>query len=48
MSSIIIELDPETYVLCEKAAAACGKTTAEWLSFLLTEGVGHTPFYPEG
>ena len=44
MKPILIELDPETFVLCEKAAAACGKTAAEWLSFLISEKVGHTSF----
>jgi hypothetical protein len=44
MKPISVLLDPETLVLCEKAAAACGKTVAEWISFLIAQGVGHTSF----
>jgi hypothetical protein len=49
MGTINHELDPETYVLCEKAAKAAGKKTVEeWLSFLISERVGNTSFYPKG
>lgn len=45
MNILGIELDIDTYVLCEKAAFAAGKkTVAEWLSFLISEKVGHTSF----
>ena len=37
------EMDVETYVLCEKAALAAGKkSVADWISFLISERVGHT------
>ena len=49
MNTINHILDPETYVLCEKAAKAAGKKTVEeWLSFLISERVGNTSFYPRG
>jgi len=48
MKSIIVKLSPETYVLCEKAAKRRGMTVADWLVFLLTDGVGHTSFGLEG
>ena len=49
MGTINHELDPETYVLCEKAAEAAGKKTVEeWLSFLISEKVGNTLFYLKG
>ena len=49
METIIHELDPETYVCCEKAALAAGKKSVEeWLDFLLTKKVGHTSFAPKG
>lgn len=47
MRKMIHELDPETYVLCKKAAALDGKTVEEWISFLVSEKVGHTPFSSE-
>ena len=47
MKTLKIEMDPETYAQCEKAAIAAGKKTVEeWLAFLITDRVGHTPFYP--
>ncbi len=49
MRTIKHQIDPETYVLCEKAAKAAGKNTVEeWLDFLISEKVGHTQFYPRG
>jgi hypothetical protein len=49
MSTLKHMLDPETYVLCEKAAKAAGKKTVEeWLGFLLAEKVGNTQFCPRG
>lgn len=48
MKTLIHKLDPETYVLCEKAAKAAGKKSVEeWISFLISEKVGHTPFCHE-
>lgn len=49
MKTIIHQLDPETYVCCEKAALAAGKkSVGEWLDFLLSKKVGHTSFAREG
>lgn len=49
MKTIIHELDPETYALCEKAAKAAGKkSVAEWINFLIAEKVGHTQFCRNG
>jgi len=49
MKTIIHKLDPETYVLCEKAAKAAGKKSVEeWINFLIAEKVGHTPFAAMG
>lgn len=49
MKTLKHELDPETYVLCEKAAKAAGKNSVEeWLDSLIAERVGHTQFYPRG
>ena len=46
MSALKHLIDPETYVLCEKAANASGKKTVEeWLSFLISEKVGHTHYF---
>ena len=43
MQTIIEEMSPETYVLCEKAAKAAGKETAEeWVEILIANQVGHT------
>lgn len=47
MSTLKHKIDPETYVLCEKAAKAAGKTVEEWLDFLISEKVGHTQFYSD-
>ena len=45
MKTIKAELDIETYVRCEKAAQANGfSSVEEWLSFLISEKVGHTFF----
>ena len=44
MKTIKIQLTPETYVMCEKAAKRIGVSVAEWLTFLLSEKVGHTLF----
>ena len=45
MKTIIIQLSPETYVRCEKAAKRKGLSVEQWLSFLLADRVGHTQFY---
>lgn len=47
-SRIIHRLDPETYVLCEKAASAAKKSVAEWVSEIVSARVGHTPFAKTG
>lgn len=44
MKTITVELSPETYVRCEKAAKRQGVSVAEWLIFLLADKVGHTSF----
>lgn len=44
MKTIKIQLTPETYVMCEKAAKRVGVSVAEWVAFLLAEKVGHTLF----
>ncbi len=45
MKTIKTELDIETYVRCEKAARANGfSSVEEWLSFLISEKVGHISF----
>lgn len=44
MKTFTVELNPETYVLCEKAAKRLGMTVDQWLVFLLTDKVGHTSF----
>ena len=42
---IVQEIDAETFVLCERAARDAGKKSAEeWISFLVSERVGHTSF----
>ena len=47
MNTINHILDPETYVLCEKAAKAAGKKTVEeWLSFLISENMVTDPTAP--
>jgi hypothetical protein len=44
-TTITHKIDPETYVLCEKAARADGKKTVEeWLEFIISEKVGNTQF----
>ncbi len=48
METISIELTPEDFVRCEKAARRRGISVAEWLAFLLAERVGHTSFAREG
>lgn len=48
MKTLIHELEPETYVLCVKAAAAEKKTVEEWLSFLISEKVGLTFYSQKG
>lgn len=48
MQTLTIKLTPETYVMCEKAANRCGMSVTEWLVFLLSDRVGHTPFYRKG
>ncbi len=44
MKTITIQLSPETYVLCEKAAKLRGISVRDWLLFLLADRVGHTHF----
>lgn len=49
MQTIIEEMSPETYVLCEKAAKAAGKKTVEeWVAFLIANRVGHTSLARKG
>jgi len=49
MKTINQTFDVETYVRMEKAAKQAGKNSVEeWLDFLLTERVGHTPFCIKG
>ena len=39
------EMDAETFALCERAARDAGKKTVEeWISLLVSDRVGHTPF----
>ena len=47
-ATIVHKLYPETYVLCQKAAAAKKMTVEKWLSFLISEKVGRTPFCKKG
>ena len=42
---ITFEIDAETLALCERAARDAGKKSAEeWISFLVSDRVGHTRF----
>lgn len=45
MSNLIHMMDPETYAKCEKAAHKAGfETVVDWLAFIITFKVEHTPF----
>lgn len=43
------EMDAETFALCERAARDAGKNSVEeWIAFLVSDKVGHTPFIVSG
>lgn len=44
MKTVVLKLSVEDYVRCEKAAQKEGVSIEKWLSFLLTDKVGHTSF----
>ena len=49
MKHLSHSLSVETYVKCEKAAKAAGfKKVEEWLTFLISQKVGHTSFAVAG
>ena len=40
LQEITLDLTPEQYVMCEKAAKRCGMSVSEWLVFTLSDRLG--------